>query len=214
MLEKEIVARLVKKYHPLGIILHGSRAGYYATEHSDWDFFVLSKEKITDKRRHEQHVMGKEFLDIVIWHFPITNTDLKKYFAKYGGTARLVYSANPLVSKTFSKIKEIHSQGVHLTAKEISLVREDIEKSLTRLHDWIKDDSGVFFLRSADIYQALYNYWWNIRNTTYSVSPRHGLAIIKSKDKKFFNLLQVISSDSTNLKKYRALVKAQEYIFN
>ena len=213
MSEKKIVAHLVKKYHPLGIILHGSRSGNYATQHSDWDFFVLSAEKISAKRRHDPLWIGKEFIDTMVWQFPIVKSDLKKYFAKYCGIAKLVYCSDPSVTKMFSQIKAIHEQGVHLTTKEIFLAKKEIEQALIRLHDWMEDDLGVFFLRAADIYQTLYNSWWNVKNNAYSVSPRQGLPIIKSKDKKFFHLLQTISSNSNNLKKYRALLSAKEYIF-
>jgi predicted nucleotidyltransferase len=213
MHEEQIVAHLVKKYHPLGIILHGSRAGNYATQHSDWDFFVFSAKKITNKRRNEQLVIEKEFIDIMIWQFPIANGDLKKYFAKYCGIAKLVYCANPLVSNMFLKIQKIHNQGLHLSSKEIARANKEIEKSLGRLYDWVNDDLGVFFLRSSDIYQTLYNYWWNIKNHAYSISPRQGLSIIKRKDKKFFHLLQIISSNTNNLKKYRSLLKAKNDIF-
>jgi len=213
MLEKKIVAHLIKKYRPLGIILHGSRAGNYATQHSDWDFFVLCSEKTNAKRRHESLWIGKEFIDSMIWQFPIGKSDLKNYFAKYCGIAKLVYCSDPLVDKMFSQVKAIHNQGVYLTTKEISLAKKDIEQALIRLHDWMHDDLGVFFLRSADIYQTLYNCWWNIKNNAYSVSPRQGLLVIKSKDEKFFHLLQTISSNSNNLKKYRALLSAKKYIF-
>ncbi len=212
-MEEKLIAYLVERYNPIGIILHGSRAGGYATEHSDWDFFVFTKETIFNKRRHEHEVVDEQFLDIMLWEFPISKVDMKGYFAKYCGIAKLVYTSDSAVNQMFTETQDVNKNGLEFTDEEIKLELEDIRKGLERLSDWINDNSGVFFLRSASLYDQLYNAWWNIKNKKYSISTRIGIARINLEDSQFHILLQIVAGNASNKEKYEALLKMKDSIF-
>jgi hypothetical protein len=213
-MEEKIVAQLIEKYSPLGIILHGSRASNYATEHSDWDFFVFTNEEIPNKRRHIDEIIEGQYLDIMVWQFPVGESDLKNYFAKYCGAARLVYATDPLVQEMFAEAQSIHSSGLQLPSEEIALEYEDVNRGIKRLSDWKDDMSGVFFLRTAGLYSQLYNDWWNIKQNQYSVSTRKGLEFIKQHDSAFHALLKIVAGNGTNNEKLAALGKLRDSIFD
>lgn len=212
-MEEILKKHLIETYNPIGIILHGSRAGGYATEHSDWDFFVFTIEEIQNKRKHVEESIDGQFLDIMIWQFPINEADLKNYFGKYCGYAKLLYSSIDLVNEMFIEAKEINKIGKKLTLEEYTVEKRNIEKEIQRLEDWKTDTTGVFYLRISDLYKKFYELWWIVKNKKFSVSPRKGLNIIKEEDIYFFNLLTILSSHDSNENQYTAIMTLKEYIF-
>lgn len=204
---------LVTKYQPIGVILHGSRAGGYSTEHSDWDFFLFTNEEIPNKRKHIEEVVDGQFLDIMIWQFPVSETDLKNYFAKYCGFAELLYDTDPLIKEFFNAAQRAHQDGKHLTPEELLLEKTNVEKEIERLGDWIDDTSGVYYLRVSDLFKKFYELWWTVKNNKFSMSPRKGLSLIKESDPEYFNLLQKISAPNQNREKLDAIITLQQNIF-
>ncbi len=213
-MEEKLINYLKEKYNPLGIILHGSRSNDSSKKHSDWDFFVLTKDNIKNDRKYEPVAIHGQFLDVVLWHFPVEETYIKKYFAMYLVTAKLVFCKDSSVSEMFSNAQMLNKQGLILSNEEIKLIKDEIDKSTQRISDLLDDKYGTFFLRSSDLYRTLYNSWWNIKMKKYSIPIYKGMDIIKKEDPEFFKLLQIVYSNKTNKKKYEALVKLKENIFN
>lgn len=205
---------LIMKYQPLGIVLHGSRAGGYATKHSDWDFFIFTNEEIPNKRKHVEEVVDGQFLDIMVWQFPILETDIKNYFAKYCGFAELIYDTDPLIKEFFHAAQQAHQEGKHLTPEELQLEKTNIEKEIERLDDWLDDKSGVFYLRVSDLFKKFYELWWTVKNNKFSMSPRKGLAILSETDPAYFNLLNVLCNASSNENQYQAIHKLRDSVLS
>jgi predicted nucleotidyltransferase len=66
--KKDKIATYLKdKYDPEALILHGSRAAGQATEHSDWDIFMLDTQELPNETSRK---FGAE-LDVAAKKLPV-----------------------------------------------------------------------------------------------------------------------------------------------
>lgn len=213
-MEQQIINYLIKKYNPIGIILHGSRGAKDARIHSDWDLFVFTETPISNRHESNLDTYNYQSLDIMILEFPLSDEELKRYIVKYISSSRLVFQHDKRIIEMFDTAKRIYDLGISLTVEEINYQHNILSKDINRLSDWIDDDSGTFYLRCSDIYRLIYNLWWKIKKSHYSISPRRGLEIIKLNDSEFYNTLIILAKNNSNIEKYKAIRKLETLLFS
>lgn len=207
-MEKEITDYLVKKFNPVTIILHGSRASSFAKPHSDWDIYVFVDQEITGREFIGEIFMDQN-LDAGLIKYPVDDEIIKQKLVAISHAAKVIYDTGSCGQKLIARAKEIREKGVNLTKKEIENKKLFMTRSVDRLRDAVNDDAFFFFRLGSDFIRSALNNWFTILHNEYSVPIYMSLPRIKKDDPEYYAALEKLWSKENNQIKLEAV----EYIF-
>ncbi len=205
--EEKIIAHLVDKYQPVALILYGSRASGKATPQSDWDFVVLVD---TSVESGSEEIEG-QFIDVDTL---LISTPTQEVIRIFDGTlqiAKVVYDIDGQGKALLEKVQEVYKQGRNLAEKEISNRKSFITRRLRKLED-ATENHGVFFYHLGVFFEKAIQYWFELRQNRWKLSPGTALKVIAEEDKEYSQLLEILSSNVSNEKKLLAAKEIQQRV--
>jgi predicted nucleotidyltransferase len=180
--QEEIISFLNERYHPIAIILHGSRTKDDAPADADWDFVL-----VVEKREKNGPVLFKgERLDV---DFAAPNEEILMNSHGYPlSRAVLLTDANGIGKGLIERTKEVRSKGKELSSEERENRKQRLERTIARLERW-REDRLVSFGYEALFYQLVLRYWFELKNL-FPENTRESIEIFREKDKEFLDLLE------------------------
>ena len=196
MENKELVEYLTKKYQPLAIVLHGSRARKKNRENSDWDLYLFmdKKKKVLD------HMWKGQHLDIWPIQVPVSAEFFIDTFGPTLFNARVLSDTKEgLATKLVAKAQTFLSLGRKWTKSEYQNAKSYVERTLSRL-EGTQDKPEIFFGHLGNFYQAAIQYYFQTQNR-FTKPIYEAVEVIKGEDEKYYKDLQIlIGNDSASVK--------------
>lgn len=193
---KELVEYLKKKYKPLAIVLHGSRARGKNRANSDWDIylFVDKKKKVVD------HMWNGQHLDIWPIQVPVSTEFFVDTFGPTLFNARVLFDTkDSLATKLVAEAQTFLSLGRKWTKSEYQNAKSYVERTLSRLEGTIEKPE-VFFCHLGNFYQAAIQYYFQTQKK-FTKPIYEAVELIQKEDNKYYKDLQsLIGSESASAK--------------
>ena len=208
-MEKEITDYLVKKYNPIAMILHGSRASEFAKPHSDWDIYVFVDQEVTGREFIGETYLGQN-IDAGLIQYPVTDEIIKQKMIAISHAAKVIYDTDGRGEEMVKRAKEIREKGPNLSEKEINNKMLFMGRCMDRLRDSVNNDAFFFFRLGSDFIRIVLNNWFSILHNEYSVPVYMSLPRIQKDDPEYYKAVEVLWSKQDNESKLRAA----EYIYS
>lgn len=217
--KKFIVDFLTRKYKAKVIILVGSRAVGDHKPNSDWDIYVFSDKECPKETPQEFYnslpkELKNEHLDVYQ-----NSTDTKTYSDKLYRDLRnseILLDSNNFGEKLRKKALEIYKKGPEKWTKEYAQGRfYKAERYMKKFEDiLIREHYPELFLRICSHYEEnLIPWWFGIRNK-FQLRPQQAFPYINEKDPKFYNKIEILTSDKTNYRdKINAIKEMHKLLF-
>jgi predicted nucleotidyltransferase len=197
MNEKKITDYLVKKYQPLAIILHGSRASGHNRPNSDWDIYLLVDQKLD----LEDEVYQEQQLDLCQIMLPIKEEELIDTFGSTLHSAKILLDTKDKIARKLVEASQhFYAINREYSVNEIGNAKSYMRRVLLRLKD-TQSNQELFFYHLGNFYQGVISYWFLARKK-WSKPIYQALEIISKEDPEYFDLLTVVSSDAASQGKF------------
>ncbi len=188
-IEQKILEHLQQKYHPVAIILHGSRATQKNRENSDWDLYVFTK--MTIEGVAEQ--FEGQSLDVHVIYLPLDGYDFIDLFGSTLVNAKILFDSNDFAKKLIVEARDIYVQGRMLTGMEFSNRKNYMFRLLQRLQG-TTDKPLEFFYRLGSFYEIAVRYWFEIQGR-WSQPIYEALPTIQREDNEYFAWLIMLTEN-------------------
>lgn len=207
-MEKEIIDYLVKRFNPVAVILHGSRATEYAKPHSDWDIYVFVSDDISGREFVGERYM-EQSLDTSLIRFPVDDEVIKDKLVAVSSTAKVVFDTDGEGEAMLERARNIRSQGRNLTQKEIENKKLFMMRCMDRLRDSVDNDAFFSYRLGRDFVRIAIHNWFVLLHNEYDVPIYMSLPRIQKDDSEYYRELSKLWSRESNEVK----LEAAEYIF-
>lgn len=195
-MQETILNHIKEKYNPDAIILHGSRARGMAREHSDWDFIFLYNS--TGK-----HNSGREFFagqNIEFFAVTLPVQDILETFSFKLHKATVLFERQNEGTSIMAEAKKIYAQGVHWSDEKIADHKLWFQGRINGMRDNVNQPE-VFYKYFSDIYPRLFNYWYFLKQHTYSEPIYVAVREIEEKDPAYMSLVSKFTNLENSLDK-------------
>lgn len=208
-MQEEIVKYLKEKYQPAAIILHGSRARGRARVSSDWDFILLHTD--THPYKTGREVFKDQNIERVHKMLPVHDI-LKEFTSKLQG-AVVTYEKNSEGTGFLKEANLLYKEGVNWTKEEISNHRLWFEGRIEGMKGSISDPV-VFEKYFADLYQRVSNYWYWVKQKSYSQPIYVAADEIAQCDPEYYEMMKKLAStDISAAEKVFVAEQIMDYLF-
>ncbi|HEV7424196.1 MAG TPA: nucleotidyltransferase domain-containing protein [Candidatus Paceibacterota bacterium] len=206
-LEQRIVDYLVEKYHPVALLIHGSRANGHAREHSDWDFAMFVSTPVPQTR---EIIFEKENIDIRIFTVPVDIEKIREYcFYFERQNVRVIFDPEYITEDVIREATKVFNTPITHTPAETIACRARLRVLIDGMIDY-QYEQASFFRKLSEFYQYALKYWFLFLNNSYMQQVYKSLPIIATKDKEYFKLLEILSENHTKQEKISAAEKLYE----
>ena len=195
-MQETIFNHIKEKYNPDAIILHGSRARGMAREHSDWDFIFLYNS-------NGNHNSGREFFagqNIEFSAVTLPVQDILETFSFKLHKATVLFERQNEGTSILAEVKKIYAQGVHWSDEKIADHKLWFQGRINGMRDNV-NQSEVFYKYFSDIYPRLFNYWYFLKQHTYSEPIYVAVREIEEKDPTYMSLVSKFTNVENSLDK-------------
>ena len=191
--QDKIVTYLKDKYDPQALILHGSRAAGQATEHSDWDIFMLDTQQLPSETGCK---FGAE-LDVASKQLPIDTTqDVESQFGCQLKQAEVLHDTNGVGKRILELAKALYADGFNATQKEIDDKKNNLRRTYYRLAE---RSEHIAHLYRLDFVAYSTRYWYQILQNKWQDNFYFAFPRIKSEDPEYYdNLMTVLEGDDNS----------------
>ncbi|MBI2030781.1 nucleotidyltransferase domain-containing protein [Candidatus Kaiserbacteria bacterium] len=203
---QKIVDHLRGAYHPVAILLHGSRAAGKNRPHSDWDIVLLFDAEVPAKSGYEG-IEGED-VDWKAVQLPLEQKNILSTFGPRLQEARVLWESGSAGSLLLEQALAEYRKGVHFDETELKSARQFFEHKISGMKD--DRDTPYMFLRHLSVlYAKASNFWFNVLHNEFSKPFYVAVPTIQSKDPEYYQRLMVLCSSSySNDEK----IKAAEWI--
>ncbi len=207
-----ILEHIVNLYHPLAVILYGSRAVGDNTPHSDWDLYLIVDQKKDSLFGQQIAMFLDQSLDIVFVTHEVDALDIVVEFDNTLVSARVVFDPHGIGKSLLDRASKTYLSGRNLCQKDIVARREYLTKLQGRLEDH-KGNPALFFMRSSQFYREAIRAWYEILHNRWQSFLSQALKEIKSADPDFHSLLETIHNSGFSETKLVATRSILEHLF-
>lgn len=206
-LEQTLTDHILKKYNPLTILIHGSRASGYAREHSDWDFAIL----VDKDTEVEREIIDGANIEVRVLKLPFEEQEIigDKWLALRKGNIKVVYDPQNLSEPIIEKITEYYNKPIEWTKGEIFGHKAWYRSHIDGMIDY-QDDHLAFYRKLSELYTRSIMYWFHFLHNAYMPQVYLSLPQIEKEDPEHYELLKVLAGTYTNQEK----ITATEKIYN
>lgn len=207
--EQEIIQYLRHNYRPAAIILHGSRAVGMSRPHSDWDIFLLFKDKPPLAFRREE-IAGAD----VEWRaqkVPVTDENLLATFSDRLQFGKVLWQQDSAGTQLLEQAAKVYAKGVQISAADRPMYKQFL---VHKLHGMMDDiETPYLFLRHlSEFLNRAVNWWFELRGMhgkPYYLAIPH----FQTADPEYHALLMILCGDATQAKKIAAATQVIARIF-
>jgi len=186
--EQRISNFLQEKYIPDAIILHGSRASGMNRAHSDWDIYLIFKEKpaVTFHREEIDH-------EDVEWHgvmLPSSDNEILETFGVHLQSSKVLWEKDSIGTKLLEKAKTFYARGVRVSKSD----RAKYKQYLTHKVHGMADDLNtpyMFLRHQYAFFERASNWWFELRGM-YRKPFYTAMPYIQEHDPEYYSLLMQI----------------------
>jgi predicted nucleotidyltransferase len=201
---KKVVEHIKERYNPFSIILHGSRAREMNKEKSDWDLYVLVKEKI-DALPETFEEFGIDVEAIVV---PVPDDKIISIFGGNLRVAKILFDTDYIGANLISQAEKIYKEGRKLDSRQYADRKYFVLRRLERMKMY-ENEPGIFFAHTAAFYGAILRYWFEVKSL-WSEPIYIALPYIQKEDPIFYSWLETLYNNDPIMDK----IKAAENIYN
>ena len=199
--EQQLTDYLVKRYNPLTVLIHGSRASGYAREHSDWDFAII----IDKDTEVEREIINGANLEIRVLKLPFEEQKIiaDKWLALRKGNIKVVYDPQNVAEPIIEKITEYYNKPIEWTHAEIFGHKAWYRSHIDGMIDY-QNDHLAFYRKLGELYTRSIMYWFHYLHNAYMPQVYLSLPRIEKEDPEHYELLKILAGNGTNQEKIEA----------
>lgn len=203
--EKKLTDHIVRKYDPVAVVLHGSRASGYARTHSDWDFAILVNK---DTEVEREIIDGMNF-EIRALKLPYNEKSIKDgWIALREGNTKILFDPTDITKDIINAITKHYNTPRVWKNSEIFAAKAWFRSQIDGMIDY-QDDQLAFFRKLGELYLKAMQGWFHFIHNEYMPQVYKSLPRIKTEDPEYYMLLTILSSNDANQEK----IKAAEEIY-
>lgn len=202
MNQEKIVGFLRKKYNPVVVLLHGSRAVGKERPHSDWDIVMLFSGDIPRKGYREeiegQDVEWKAFV------VPEDKSSIYEIFDVYLQFAKVLWENGDVGAKLLERAKEEYAKGPKpYTEDEKRREKQYFHHKIRGLVD-DQDTQYLFFRHLCVLRTQSTRLWFELLNNKFSQPLYLAMPLIEKEDPDFYkNLVSFTAFDTSQAEKIK-----------
>jgi len=192
-MKERLVEYIKEKYHPVAIVLHGSRANGNAREHSDWDFLIFTK---SDLDPYREIVFGTN-IEIKQVLLPVKDIENVFGFLFRKENIEVLYDPENIVPDLLNSNEKFLKKGNSFSEEDRLARYSFLMSSIDGMKDSI-DDKMLVFRKKADFYDRAVPAWFRFKHREFKPSDYEALPRIKKDDPEFYELLETfVKGDTT-----------------
>ena len=210
-MEQQITSYLIEKYHPIGIILCGSRVSGKATSHSDWDLHAFTHK---DEEGECEGFQG-ESLEVTFVTVPVDNDFLLQTTAHPEQHMEILYDVSDgLMERVVENTRRVYAQGpLPLSERQFLLYRKILNKYILKMLSR-PECVGCCFSALGLFYVYAVRYWFELR-CEWPLPLYEALPYITAEDQDFHGLLEIIHTANNSMDtKIIAARQAFDHLFH
>lgn len=198
---EKIVEVLKAKYHPVAILLHGSRAVGKERPHSDWDILMLFDGNVP--RRGYREIIDGEDIEWKAFKIPAATDSIIGIFDMNLQFARMLWEENTAGSVLLEKASVAYSRGPQLSPDDIRREKQFLDHKLFGMIDDI--NTPYMFLRHLGVFfNRVSNLWFEILHNEFPKPFYIAIPEIRERDAEYSQHLEVLYSSTTSREKVDA----------
>ena len=206
--EQKLTEYLVEKYHPVAIILHGSRASGKNRLHSDWDLVLL----VNDDTPTEQAIIDGDAIDVEAFKTDIDDQGILKEIGSTFHSAKMLFDTDNIGNKFVERAQRLASAGFQLKPDEHNSRKSFLYRLLNRLIDAGNEHPIEFAYHFGNFLMRAVNYSFQI-NGQWSKSIYEAVEDIEKNNPELFKELKLITSSISNSDKIESAKVIYRIIF-
>jgi hypothetical protein len=203
-MKEKIIQYIHNKFPESLILLHGSRTTSYGNEKSDWDIYVFADTHEFETKEIFERI-DEQNLDIKVFSRSLPDEKIIKEIAHIIHGYEILFDNDNLLRDWVNHALVLRSGGYnhHVWTNTRLLLLRVIDRLESR-----SDNYPIFYMIIAkDFLPWAIDLWFKIIQNEYSLPYYQALPEIQFRDSEYYNLLEVLWSDSDNHKK---LIAAKE----
>lgn len=207
--EEKLTEYLLNKYHPLAIILHGSRASGRNRPHSDWDLILL----VDKDTPTEQAIIDGSAIDVEALRPDIENQ--RGRLKEIGGafhSVKILFDTDSIGERFIARVQELTSAGFKITSEEYNSRKSFLFRLLNRLIDAGNEHPIEFAYHFGNFLQRAINYSFQV-NGRWSKSIYEAVEDIKKNNLELAKELNTAISNVSNTEKIETAKRIYKLIF-
>lgn len=206
-----IINALKEKYHPVAIILHGSRAVGKDRPNSDWDIIMLFKGEIPRKSNRE--MIDDADVEWKAATLPVETVDIFSAFNVHLQFAKVLWEEYGEGTDILRRASEVYAKGPNLSQDEVRRERLFMEHKLLGMQDDI--DMSAMFLRHLGVFfNRSSNLWFEILHNEFPKPYYLAIPEIQQRDPGYSKYLSILSSGASNEEKIETGKGIMKKLFN
>lgn len=198
-IEQELTDYIIKKYNPIAVLLHGSRASGNAREHSDWDFAIFVTEKIIANRE----IIKNQNIEIMVLVLPVPDTIDSQWIVLRQGNVKVLYDPQNKATEIIEKVTEFYKIPRDFSEGEFHGHGAWFRSQLDGMIDY-QNEQEAFFRKLSELYPRVIMYWFHFIKNTYMPQVYYSLPILETEDPDYFNYLKILAGNFSNEEKITA----------
>lgn len=207
--EDDITNYLKRKYKPLAIFLTGSKAEGTATEFSDWDIIMLTK--------NQSAYVGEAYknydLDVTLKKIDsLENFTLATRWSPYKSIKILYDNSGTLAKKIVKNTLASYHKGRPKLNKQELEARIKFDARRLKKIEVYRHIPGAFMHNLTIFHDETIGHWFELREQWIPNIPE-ALAYIEKHDKKFYKLLSILSSHQNTSQKLKAATAIYKHLY-
>lgn len=208
-MQETILNHIKDKYNPDAVILHGSRARGAAREHSDWDFIFLYN-------NNGNYNSGREFfaeqnIEFSVVTLPVQ--DILETFSHKLNKAIVLFERQNEGTSILAEAEKIYVQGVYWSDEKIADHKLWLQGRINGMRDSVNQPE-IFYKYFSDVYPRLFNYWYFLKQNTYSEPIYVAVREIEATDPVYMSLISRFTNfENSPDKKVELAEKIRDFLF-
>lgn len=206
--EEKLKSYLLDKYHPLAIILHGSRASGKNRPHSDWDVNVV----VNQDTPTEQTILDGDAIDVEAIRMDVSDDALMDRVGNNFHSAKILFDIDGVGENLVRRAQALAEKGRVLSPEEYQSRKSFLFRLINRLVDAGESNPIVFDYQLSKFLQRAVNYSFEV-DGRWSKSIYDAVSDIESKNPELFKELSLITSNISDTEKTECAERIYKIIF-
>lgn len=190
--ENKLTHYLKKKYNPLAIVLHGSRANGMAREHSDWDIAIITEKKMRPRREvvYGANIELKEFI------LPLPEDTFLGFFFRTENT-KILFDTDAIAQNLILKNDLLIKEGNLFDQTDCVARCAFLLSSLDGIQDYASEPL-ILFDKKIDFYTRIVDSWFRFKKNEFEPSHYYAFPIIQKEDPAFYSLIEQFVGETSS----------------
>lgn len=198
----------MEKYHPLAIILHGSRALGSNRPHSDWDVDLL----VNVDTQTEQVILEGNAVDVMVLKPDIKDEKIIDTIGNAFHSAKVIFDTDNVGKNFVERVQMLAAKGLVLKPEEYQSKKLFLYRLINRLADAEESNPIVFDYHLGNFIQRAVNYSFQVNNQ-WSKSVYEAMKDIEANNPELFKELNLITSNVSDPEKVESAKRIYKLIF-